>query len=68
MSYNDGVPNNRPINTVATYHCNTGYTLNGESSRTCDTSGKWNGSAPICTGLWRRDMYKSKIVIRVFIL
>ena len=35
---------------VATHSCDTGYTLNGGSTRTCQTDGTWNGSAPICEG------------------
>lgn len=32
---------------VATYTCNEGYNLKGESSRTCTTSG-WSGKEPSC--------------------
>ncbi len=33
----------------ATYTCNLGYEVQGESSRTCDSSsGTWTGSAPTC--------------------
>ena len=34
---------------LATYICNTGYQLNGTSSRTCQSDGTWSGSAPTCT-------------------
>ncbi len=37
-------------NTVATYTCNTGYTLNGDSTRTCGSDGVWSGQAQTCIG------------------
>ena len=33
---------------VATYQCNTGYNLIGESDRTCQADGNWSGVEPIC--------------------
>ncbi len=33
----------RPENTVATYTCDTGYTLNGGSTTTCRSDGTWSG-------------------------
>ena len=32
----------------ATYRCNTGYNLVGGSTRTCQATGGWSGSAPTC--------------------
>ncbi|XP_069182423.1 uncharacterized protein [Procambarus clarkii] len=34
--------------TVATYTCNPGYILKGNTTRTCDHTGKWTNEAPIC--------------------
>ncbi|XP_069986362.1 uncharacterized protein [Penaeus vannamei] len=34
--------------TVATYSCNPGYVLQGNSTRTCDHSGKWTLEPPSC--------------------
>ena len=34
--------------TTATYTCNTGYILNGPSSRTCGSDGVWSPGAPTC--------------------
>ena len=33
---------------TATYSCNTGYNLVGDSTRTCQATGVWSGSASIC--------------------
>ncbi len=41
----------RRINTVATYRCNDGYILSGDTTRTCESGGMWSGGeAPICEG------------------
>ena len=37
-----------PTNIVATYSCSSGYSLVGDSTRTCQSGGTWTGSAPIC--------------------
>ncbi len=50
ISYNMGTTSLRPVNTVATYTCVTGYTLNGGSTRTCESDGVWSGLAPTCQG------------------
>ena len=36
---------------TATYRCNTGYNLVGESTHTCQATGEWSGSAPTCQGM-----------------
>ncbi|XP_052808433.1 E-selectin-like isoform X2 [Mya arenaria] len=33
---------------TATYSCNSGFMLVGDSTRTCEASGVWNGSEPTC--------------------
>ena len=33
---------------TATYSCNMGYTLVGDSTRTCQATGVWSRSAPTC--------------------
>ena len=38
---------------VATYSCDTGYTVVGDGMRICvdgGSGGDWNGMEPICTG------------------
>ena len=42
------VPNNN-FESNATYTCVTGYTLNGDTTRTCGSVGVWSGSEPTCT-------------------
>ena len=36
---------------TATYSCNTGYNVVGDSSRTCQAEVIWSGSAPTCQGM-----------------
>ncbi len=51
VSYNMGTVDSRPVNTVATYTCTSGYTLSGDTTRTCGSDGQWSGSAPTCQGM-----------------
>ena len=37
---------------TATYSCNTGYNLVGDSTCTCQATGGWSGSAPTCEGMF----------------
>ena len=37
------------VGSVVTYSCDIGYTLNGGSTRTCQSDGTWSGSAPTCS-------------------
>ncbi len=36
---------------TATYSCNTGLSLTGEATRTCEDTGAWSGSEPTCDGM-----------------
>ena len=40
----------RTIDSVATYSCDDGYYLKGDSFRVCLENGLWSGSAPQCDG------------------
>ena len=35
---------------VATYSCDRGYTLDGNTSRICQSNGQWSGPQPSCVG------------------
>ena len=36
------------VNGTALYFCKSGFMRNGSTSRRCDSTGKWTGSAPVC--------------------
>ena len=36
---------------TATYSCDTGYNLVGDSNRICQATGVWSGRAPTCQGI-----------------
>ena len=37
---------------TAIYSCNTGYSLVGNSTRTCQATKNWSGSEPACQGVY----------------
>ena len=37
---------------TATYSCNTGYNLVGDSTRTCQATRIWSGNAPTCQSMY----------------
>ncbi len=39
-----------PVDTVLTYTCDDGYTLDGESETLCLEGGVWSNDAPACNG------------------
>jgi hypothetical protein len=41
-------PSGTTLNAVATYACNDGHNLVGSATRTCQASGSWSGTAPMC--------------------
>ena len=45
---------------TATYSCNTGYNLVGDSTRTCQTTENWSGSVPTCQGMYIRKSVDSQ--------
>ena len=50
VTYNKGRVIHFPVNTKATYTCNSGYKrTSGWRVRTCQANGKWNGYPGVCT-------------------
>ena len=43
-------PSRSVYQSVTNFSCNSGYTLNGSSSRTCQSDGNWDGTNTNCTG------------------
>ena len=41
-------PNGTKFGQTATYNCNTGYNLVGDSTRMCQADGMWSGNEPTC--------------------
>ena len=59
-------------NSVVTYTCDVGYTLQGSNSRTCQSSGLWSGSVPQCTRMlssipivFSPGVHKSTIIVPI---
>ena len=50
-------------NSVVTYTCDVGYTLQGSNSRTCQSSGRWSGSVPQCS-----CEFSSNIIVEIVLL
>ena len=43
---------NTTFESTANYTCDLGYSLNGNSTRTCEASGEWSGDPPSCERKW----------------
>ena len=46
--YETGIADSRPINTIAHFTCDNGYTLIGGIFRVCQNDGTWSGSVQTC--------------------
>ena len=45
---------------VVRFSCNSGYTLNGATSVTCQSTGNWNSAFPTCTGKNGRYVFRGQ--------
>jgi len=41
---------NTTFGSVVRYSCNTGYKIEGNNTRVCQTNGSWTGKDPSCEG------------------
>ena len=59
ISYDKGKPggNRLPRGTIATFSCDSGYSLSGSSISICDCSGNWILEFPVCS----REGYECKL-------
>ncbi len=48
ITYNGGLADSRPVNTIATFTCDNGYTLTGGGFRACQNDGAWDRTTPTC--------------------
>ena len=47
---NGNVSSNGSLYDTATYFCDDGYELIGDSKIMCQSNGMWSGSPPVCQG------------------
>jgi len=59
-------PDGTTFGQTATYSCNTGYNLVGDSTRTCQATGNWSGNAPICECMLYCTRWCSSVNVREF--
>ena len=51
------------VGSVAVYFCDDGYTLDGDSTRECLSSGLWNGTTPQCHGKEVKLIFYSVLIL-----
>ena len=50
ITYSPDATSPHDFGTVATFTCNTGFSLRGDRMRTCGSGEVWSGSSPVCVG------------------
>ena len=54
------------LDAVGTYTCSEGYDLVGDSLRTCEANGQWDGGEPTCMGMCTFWRYTSVVIAAIF--
>ena len=68
ITYDGGEMTNLTVGTIATHTCDEGFSLDGQSTRTCmdddqaDTIGVWSAEMPSCIGVFNQA-YKTGVIL-----
>ena len=49
VTITSGIVATTGLNATAAYTCDAEYVIVGDTTRTCEANGKWNGAEPMCT-------------------
>ena len=68
VDYNTSAVNGRyPVDTSASFTCNSGYTRSGSSSSICQNSGGWNEYEPTCNKGKYFTLQTSVVVVKIVV-
>ena len=56
------------LGSVATYTCNSGFVLEGEMTRVCQSNGIWRNSPPVCQGKDTHNYHNEYHVITIIMV
>ena len=54
---------NTTFESTANYTCDLGYSLNGNSTRTCEANGNWSGDPPLCECKWLKCLVNRSVYL-----
>ncbi len=54
-------PEDTIVGAVASYICNEGYELSGPRTRSCEVTGEWTSTDPVCNGSYVLMTFKSLV-------